>query len=111
MLNNKDMPKLPRKAGPEPRLNLTDVFDALRDPIRREIVRRLSIEENLCASFADLGSASGLSYHFARLRTAGLTDTRKAGTCRLISLRKQALESQFPGVLACLLNEAKERDK
>ena len=100
------MPKSGGKSDLEPRLNLTDVFDALRDPTRREIVRRLSIRESLCASFGDLGSASGLSYHFARLRTAGLTHTKKAGTCRLISLRKEALESQFPGVLACLLKEA-----
>jgi DNA-binding transcriptional ArsR family regulator len=105
MLNNKEMPK--RTANPDaaPRLNLTDVFDALRDPIRREIVRRLSLKESLCASFADLGSASGLSYHFARLRTAGLTNTRKSGTCRLISLRKEAMESELPGVLASVLRE------
>jgi DNA-binding transcriptional ArsR family regulator len=100
------MPKAASKLEPGPRLNLTDVFDALRDPIRREIVRRLASAESLCASFADLGSASGLSYHFARLRTAGLTNTRKSGTCRLISLRKEALESQLPGVLASVLQEA-----
>lgn len=106
--NNGTMPKASLKPDPAPRLNLTDVFDALRDPIRREIVRRLSIEESLCASFADLGSASGLSYHFARLRTAGLTNTRKSGTCRLISLRKEALESQLPGVLESVLREARK---
>lgn len=99
------MAKPAYKPAPAPQLNLTDVFDALRDPIRREIVRRLSIEESLCLSFADLGSASGLSYHFARLRSAGLTHTRKSGTCRLISLRKEQIESEFPGLLRCVLKE------
>jgi DNA-binding transcriptional ArsR family regulator len=107
LLNNKNVPKPATSSHPGSRLNLTDVFDALRDPIRREIVRRLSREESLCASFADLGSASGLSYHFTRLRTAGLTNTRKSGTCRLISLRKEAIESQLPGLLACVLKETK----
>ncbi len=101
------MSKSASKLDPGPRLNLTDVFDALRDPVRREIVRRLSIQESLCASFADLGSASGLSYHFTRLRSAGLTNTRKSGTCRLISLRKEALESAFPGLLTSVLKEVK----
>ena len=107
MLNNKDMVKPVYKPDPGPRLNLTDVFDALRDPIRREIVRRLSARESLCSSFADLGSASGLSYHFNRLRSAGLTNTRKSGTCRLMSLRKDALESEFPGLLTSVLKETK----
>ena len=87
-------------------LDLTDVFDALREPIRREIIRRLYVQESLCASFADLGSASGLSYHFARLRSAGLTNTRKSGTCRVISLRKQEIEAQFPALLGYILKEA-----
>ncbi|KAA6458664.1 helix-turn-helix transcriptional regulator [Acidobacteria bacterium AB60] len=104
-LNNGTMVKPPRKPLPRPPLDLTDVFDALRDPIRREIVRRLSVGENLCSAFADLGSPSGLSYHFARLRSAGLTLTRKSGTCRLLSLRKEALEAEYPGLLACVLKE------
>lgn len=107
VLNNGGMPKVAARGDSAPHLNLTDVFDALRDPIRREIVRRLVLRESLCASFADLGSPSGLSYHFARLRTAGLTNTRKSGTCRLISLRKEKLESEFPGLLAWIQREKK----
>lgn len=86
-----------------PTISLTDILDALRDPIRREIVLRLSEHECLCLSFADLGSASGLSYHFNRLRTAGLTSTRKSGTCRLISLRKVEINRAFPGLLTSIL--------
>jgi DNA-binding transcriptional ArsR family regulator len=105
LLNNESVPRAAAKPAPRPRLNLTDVFDALRDPIRREIVRRLAVRESLCAEFADLGSPSGLSYHFTRLRSAGMTDTRKDGTCRLISLRKELIESQFPGLLAFVTEE------
>lgn len=104
LLNNEDVPQPKNTTAPV--LNLTDVFDALREPLRREIIRRLAKQESLCSSFADLGSASGLSYHFARLRSAGLTNTRKLGTCRLISLRKREIEAQFPRLLESLLKES-----
>lgn len=92
-------------------LELTAIFDALRDPIRREIVRRLAKGEQICASFADLGSPSGLSYHFTRLRTAGLTSTRKEGTCKAISLRTAALDAAFPGLLASVLTSIASEER
>lgn len=97
------MPKLEKNEARNKELLLTEIFDVLRDPIRREVIRRLSQSEQMCLSFADLGSPSGMSYHFARLRTAGLTATRKAGTCRMLSLRVKAVETAFPGLLPGLL--------
>lgn len=84
-------------------IGLTAIFDVLREPLRREILRRLAKGEQLCASFSDLGSPSGLSFHFTKLRTAGFTSTRKEGTCKAISLRTAALNAVFPGLLACVL--------
>ncbi len=84
------------------RMQLTDVLDALRDPLRRQVVRRLVGQEQMCSAFSDLGSPSGMSYHFNRLRTSGVTSMRKVGTCRMISLREDELEAAFPGLLASI---------
>ena len=84
-------------------LSLSGVLETLSDPVRREIICRLSVKPELCNSFGDLGTKSNLSYHFARLRRAGLTNTEKAGTCRVLSLRKQELNRAFPGLLRVIL--------
>ena len=84
-------------------LSLSEVLETLSDPVRREIVFRLAVKPGLCNSFGDLGTKSNLSYHFARLRQAGLTNTEKAGTYRVISLRKQELNRAFPGLLKVIL--------
>jgi DNA-binding transcriptional ArsR family regulator len=84
-------------------MSLSEVLDALRDPTRREIILRLSSQPRLCATFGDLGSKTKMSYHFAKLRKAGLTQTQKQGTYRLISLRAHALEKSFPGLLKAVL--------
>jgi DNA-binding transcriptional ArsR family regulator len=83
--------------------SLSEVLDALRDPTRRAILLRLSESEQGCSSFGDLGSKTALSYHFAILRKAGLTETRRAGVAKIISLRKAALEEAFPGLLEAVL--------
>ena len=59
---------------------LSEILNALRDPTRRRILLRLLEGEQPCFSFADLGSKTLLSYHFAVLRQAGLTRTRREGT-------------------------------
>jgi len=86
------------------RLRLTDVLDALRDPLRRQVVRRLVGREQMCLAFRDLGTPSGMSYHFNRLRTVGITSMRKVGSCRMISLRADEIEAAFPGLLASIFS-------
>lgn len=85
-------------------LELTAVLQALGDPIRLEIVRRLAAEgEQTCGTF-DLGiSKATRSHHFKVLREAGLTHTRPEGTHRHVSLRRDDLESRFPGLLDAVL--------
>ena len=46
--------------------------------------------------------ASTGSYHLRLLREAGVTRTRADGTLRLISLRREDLESRFPGLVDVL---------
>lgn len=83
--------------------SLAEVLDALSDPTRRAILLRLGESEQGCSSFADLGSKTALSYHFAVLRKAGLTHTRRAGVTKIISLRSNELENSFPGLVEAVL--------
>jgi len=92
------------------RLRLTDVLDALRDPLRRQVVRRLVGREQMCLAFRDLGTPSGMSYHFNRLRTVGITSMRKVGSCRMISLRADEIEAAFPGLLASIFSAMAQED-
>jgi DNA-binding transcriptional ArsR family regulator len=83
-------------------LNLATIMRTLGDPLRLEIVHLLGAEgELLCGEIYDrLGlPASTGSYHTRLLREAGVTRSRAAGTQRLISLRREDLESRFPGLV------------
>jgi pimeloyl-ACP methyl ester carboxylesterase len=87
-------------------LSLAHVLHALSDPIRLEIVRALDDGEELPCSRLDAPvSKSTLSHHLKVLRDAGITRTRADGTQRLVSLRAADLESRFPGLLDCILED------
>jgi DNA-binding transcriptional ArsR family regulator len=86
------------------KIELASVLDALSDPIRLQIVARLDAEsESRCSGFLDYGQKTNLTYHFARLREAGVTRTRTEGPYRYISLRTEDLEARFPGLLKAVL--------
>ena len=100
------MPKPLRHPAPS-QIALSDVLEALSDPIRRGIVQRLSQEgECRCSAFHGYASKTNLSYHLARLRTAGLVRVRPEGTCRMLSLRSEDVEARFPGLLQAVLASA-----
>lgn len=90
------------------RLELFGVLHALSDPVRLEIVRTLAD----CGHEVSSGrlevpvSKSTLTHHLKVLREAGLTRTRSAGVQRLVSLRRDDIESRFPGLLVCVLSHA-----
>lgn len=89
-------------------VELSDVLHALSDPVRLEIVRLLAAEgERACGAFCAPVSKSTLSHHLKVLREAGLTQTRPAGTQRLISLRREELEERFPELLDSVLGCAR----
>jgi DNA-binding transcriptional ArsR family regulator len=94
---------------PEPeQLDLSAVLDALSDPVRRGIVLRLAERgSGPCSTFLDMGSKTNLTYHLARLREAGLVHTRIEGPYRILSLRTEALETRFPGLMAAILESAR----
>ncbi|RYG63706.1 ArsR family transcriptional regulator [bacterium] len=84
-------------------LDLSTVLDALSDETRRSVLRRLRQEDFCCSSFIDLGPKTRMTYHFARLRKAGLIRVTKAGTRRIMSLRATEVEAAFPGLLDAVL--------
>ncbi|WFS24873.1 MULTISPECIES: ArsR/SmtB family transcription factor [Rhizobium] len=88
-------------------IDLSTVLDAMSDPTRRDIVLRLvELGEGNCSGFSEFGSKTNLTYHYARLREAGITSTRVEGTQRIISLRLDDLETKFPGLMTAILSAA-----
>jgi DNA-binding transcriptional ArsR family regulator len=91
-------------------IELPMVLDCLSDPIRLAIVYNLArydqATELRCGDFYGLSGKSNLAYHFAKLREAGLIQTRIAGTTRFMKLRRKDLDVRFPGLLDAVLKSA-----
>lgn len=92
-------------------LRLGMVLDCLSDPTRLAIVVALaenygSARELRCSDFNALSGKSNLAYHFVKLREAGLVRTRLSGTNRYMHLRREDLDTRFPGLLDAVINSA-----
>ena len=89
-------------------LDLGAVLHALSDPVRLMIVAELAAagSECTCGSFALPVTKSTCTHHFKVLREAGLIQQRQQGTTRLNALRREDLESRFPGLLDTVLQAA-----
>ena len=91
-------------------LELALVLDALSDPTRLAIVTQLAADkapELRCGTFLELGSKSNLTYHFTKLRSAGVVRVRAEGTSRYMALRRADLDARFPGLLDTILAAAR----
>lgn len=91
---------------PTASLDLAQILRTVGDPLRLQMVRLLSEQDEVPCGF--LAETMGIpkstsSYHFRLLREAGLTRTRPEGTERHISLRRGDLEARFPGLVAVLI--------
>ncbi|WP_127503003.1 ArsR/SmtB family transcription factor [Actinoplanes solisilvae] len=93
---------------PDPdEMNLTEVMSALSDPIRVGLIRLLSDgEERGWGLLRAPVSKSTLSHHLRVLRSAGLTRTRMEGTRCFVVLRRDDVQSRFPGLLDAVLTAA-----
>ena len=94
-------------------IQLPTVLDCLGDPIRLAIVSTLaqlpeSARELRCNYFNDLGGKTNLTYHFTKLRDAGLVLTRLEGTNRYMQLRGADLEKRFPGLIQVIVQAAEQ---
>ena len=87
------------------------MLDCLSDPTRLGIVFNLAkaeqtAKELCCGDFDAFSGKSNLAYHFAKLRAAGLIQTRIVGTTRHMKLRRKDLDARFPGLLDTILKSA-----
>jgi DNA-binding transcriptional ArsR family regulator len=87
-------------------LDLPSVLHALSDPHRLEIVRRLSEDDEprACGSFGFDISKSTLTHHFRTLREAGVIRQERIGTTKMTELRREDLDTRFPGLLDAVLS-------
>lgn len=90
-------------------LDLVVVLAALADRWRLAALRALAgLDDAYCGQIqvqVDFNiSKSTMSHHMKTLREAGLTRTRVVGAKRYISLRRDAVESRFPGLLDAVLS-------
>jgi len=90
---------------------MTEVLQALADPTRREILRRLRRRDLTAGEIADGFplAKSPLSGHFNVLKRAGLVVTERRGTSIVYSLNVSALEQALAG-LWDLLGRTREKE-
>ena len=89
-------------------VTIEQIFYALSDPLRLQIVRRLLREgETTCAALDYGRPKSSMSHHFRVLRESGLVLSRNAGTTHINSVRKEELEQRFPGIVDFILKSGK----
>jgi ArsR family transcriptional regulator, repressor of sdpIR and other operons len=85
-------------------MGINDIFFALGDPTRREILRILRERDLTAGEIADRFplAKSTLSGHFSVLRNAGLVVSEKRATSIVYSLNASALEDAVAGVMEAL---------
>jgi len=102
------------RAPPHPtreQIELPMVLDCLSDPTRLAIVYNLAKHDQAatelrCGDFNAFSGKSNLAYHFAKLREAGLVQTRVVGTTRYMKLRRKDLDARFPGLIDAVIKSA-----
>jgi len=88
-------------------MSLAGVLYALGNPVRLQIIVRLSKTGELTCSDLDCAVAkSTMSHHFKILRESGLVLTRKERTQHINTLRRADLDRLYPGLLAAVLHHS-----
>ncbi|MCX4649570.1 ArsR/SmtB family transcription factor [Streptomyces sp. NPDC055059] len=91
---------------PAEELQVGPILLALADDNRRRVVAELyerPDDERLCASFDLPVSKSSRTRHWRVLREAGLVHQRSIGNGLYMRLRKDDLESRFPGLIQAVV--------
>ncbi len=105
-----EVAELPHPARSE--LQLTDVLFALSDPERLAIVRQLAggpLEMAQC-HLSDPSMPKSTKSHLMKvLREAGVIRNEPLGRGRRLTLRREDLETRFPGLIGSVLSTFGER--
>jgi DNA-binding transcriptional ArsR family regulator len=85
---------------------LASIMNALSEPNRIRMIRTLARADGelSCAEVGDSLniSKSTVSYHFKLLRAAGLTNTRREGQTKYLSINTKTFDTYLPGFLQTL---------
>ena len=91
-------------------IDVLTVLQALSDPVRLEMIRQLAScppEDGLqCGQMRLPVKKAAASHHLKVLWEAGIVEGEKQGVYKLISLRREALNRRFPGLLDSVLQAA-----
>ena len=90
---------------------LPTVLGALSDQTRLAIINYLARNEDrgmICSQFTDLASKTAITYHLAKLREAGVVRVTPEGTRRRVRLRRDDLDTRFPGFLDSIIASTKD---
>ncbi|HYJ33621.1 MAG TPA: autorepressor SdpR family transcription factor [Candidatus Binatia bacterium] len=92
-------------------MSIDEVFRALSDPTRREILRLLRNRDMTAGEIAEQFALakSTLSGHFNVLKHAGLVVSERSGTSIVYSLNLAAYEEALAGVMSLLGVGRKEK--
>jgi DNA-binding transcriptional ArsR family regulator len=90
---------------------LTDVFKALSDPTRREILAMLRQGDKSAGEIADAFSITkpSISHHLSQLRQAGLVSDTRQGQSIVYSLETTAFQDLMAWVMS-LSTQPKEKE-
>jgi DNA-binding transcriptional ArsR family regulator len=93
-------------------IRLEGVLHALADPMRLHVVRVLAgaTSEVPCGEIELAVSKSTCTHHFRVLREAGVISQCYQGTAKLNRLRREDLDSLFPGLLDSVLAATSDRE-
>jgi DNA-binding transcriptional ArsR family regulator len=90
-------------------MQLTDVLQAMADPNRLQMLTVLADDQWHSCGLDNWGldlQKSTVSHHLRTLREAGLVEYRLRGRNKDARLRRDIVESRFPGLLDGVLNSA-----
>jgi DNA-binding transcriptional ArsR family regulator len=90
---------------------MSDVFEALAHPVRREILKLLRKRSMSAGELAEHFTIAKptLSGHFAVLKTADLVTTERHGTTIMYRLNMSVMEEALAAFLAITGTKGKER--
>jgi len=85
-------------------ITLDGLLYALSDPTRRAIVAKLDAESGLnCSQACRDMPPSTISHHHRILRESGLIRSERRGVEVLNTVRRNAIDARFPGLLDAIL--------
>ena len=93
-------------------ITLDGILHAMSDPVRRNILFKLSGCEGMnCSEACEALPPSTISFHYRILREAGLIRSEKRGVEVINTSRKPEIEQRFPGLLHALFQHHKKSKK